>query len=80
MALSSCEAEYMAATAAACQGIWLEGVLKQISNVESGLVVLYIDNRSAVELAKNPTFHGISKHIDLRYHFIRDCVEKESLL
>lgn len=76
VALSSCEAEFMAATAAACQAIWLQRVLGYILNVETGPVVIFIDNRSAVDLAKNPTFHGRSKHIDLRYHFIRDCVEK----
>lgn len=76
VALSSCEAEFMAATTAACQGIWLQRVLAQITNITPGPVVLYIDNRSAIDLAKNPVFHGRSKHFDLRYHFIRDCVEK----
>lgn len=37
---------------------------------------MYTDNMSAVDLARNPMFHGRSKHIDLQYHFIRDCVEK----
>ncbi|XP_074336014.1 secreted RxLR effector protein 161-like [Apium graveolens] len=76
VALSSCEAEFMAATAAACRGIWLQRVLSQISGVKSGPVILYIDNRSAVDLAKNPVFHRRSKHIDVRYHFIRECVEQ----
>lgn len=76
VALSSCEVEFMAATAAACQGIWLQRVLSQISDVDVGPVTLYIDNRSAVDLAKNPVFHGRSKHIDIRYHFIRECVEQ----
>ena len=76
VALSSCEAEFMAATTAACQGIWLQRVLSQIMNIKAGLVVLYIDNKSAIDLAKNPVFHGRSKHIDVRYHFIRDCVEQ----
>lgn len=76
VALSSCEAEFMAATAAACQAIWLQRVLSHVMDVKQGPVTLYIDNRSAVDLARNPVFHGRSKHIDLRYHFIRDCVEK----
>ncbi|XP_074366345.1 secreted RxLR effector protein 161-like [Apium graveolens] len=74
VALSSYEAEFMAATTATCQEIWLQRVLGSILNVKTGSVV--IDNRSAVDLAKNPKFYGRSKHIDLRYHFIRDCVEK----
>lgn len=76
VALSSCEAEFMAATAAACQGIWLRNLLGHITDVCPGPVVLYIDNKSAIDLAKNPVFHGRSKHIDIRYHFIRECVER----
>lgn len=76
VALSSCEAEFMAATAAACQAIWLRNVLGQITSEFVGPVVLCIDNRSAIDLAKNPMFHGRSKHIDARFHFIRECVER----
>ncbi|XP_074328213.1 secreted RxLR effector protein 161-like [Apium graveolens] len=68
--LSSCEAEFMAATAAACQGIWLRNLLTEISDIQHGPVVIYIDNKSAIDLATNPIFHGRSKHIDIRYHFI----------
>lgn len=39
------------------------------------LVVTYIDNKSANDLAKNVAFHRRSKHIDIRYYFIRECVE-----
>ena len=39
--------------------------------------VLRIDNRSAIALTKNPVFHGRSKHIHSRYHFIRECVERK---
>ena len=60
VALSSCEAEYMAATAAAYQSIWLKNVLQQVTGEEIGPVELYIDNRSAINLAKNPVFHGRS--------------------
>lgn len=70
----------MAATSAACQGIWLKNLLSKIMDVNIGPVVLYIDNRSAIDLAKNQVFHGRSKHIDLRFHFIRECVEKERIV
>lgn len=66
----------MAATATACQGIWLHRLLTQITDIQAGPVVVYIDNKSAIDLARNPVFHGRSKHIHVRYHFIRDCVEK----
>ena len=80
VALSSCEAEFMAATAAACQGVWLRNLLGKITDEEIGPVVLYIDNKSAIDLAKNPVFHGRSKHIDIRYHFIRECVERGEII
>ncbi|XP_074377259.1 secreted RxLR effector protein 161-like [Apium graveolens] len=76
VALSSCEAEFMAATAAACQAVWLRNLLIQITGVEHGPVIIYVDNMSAIDLAKNPVFQGRSKHIDIRYHFIRECVER----
>lgn len=79
-ALSTCEAEFMAATPPACQGIWLRNVLGQISAEFIGPVVLYIDNKSAIDLAKNLVFHGRSKHIDIRYHFIRECVERGEII
>ena len=80
VALSSCEAEFMAATAAACQGVWLQNLLRQITDMEHDPVVIYIDNKSAIDLAKNPVFHGRSKHIDIRYHFIRECVDRGEIV
>lgn len=76
VALSSCEAEFMAATAAACQGIWLRNVLNQLMDEQHGPVTIYIDNKSAIDLARNPVFHGRSKHIDIKFHFIRECIER----
>lgn len=65
VALSSCEAEFMAATTAACQGMWLHNLLGRLTSEEVGHVVLYIDNQSTIDLAKNLVFHGRSKHIDI---------------
>ncbi|XP_047340221.1 subtilisin-like protease SBT4.6 [Impatiens glandulifera] len=75
VALSSCEAEFMAAAAAACQALWLKSLLFELSGSKSKVVKLYVDNKSALALMKNPVFHGRSKHIDTKYHFIRECVE-----
>lgn len=80
VALSTCEAEFMAATAAACQGIWLQKLLSQVTDIVPGPVTIYIDNKSAIDLAKNPVFHGRSKHIDVRYHFIRECVNRGEIV
>nr|GFB02474.1 uncharacterized mitochondrial protein AtMg00810-like [Tanacetum cinerariifolium] len=76
VALSLCEAKFMAATTAACQGIWVSRLVNEITGKKAGPFVPYLDNKLAIELIKNPVFHGKSKHIDLRYHFIRECVER----
>lgn len=60
--------------------IWLRKVLKQITDEQIDPVVIYIDNKSTIDLAKNPTFHGCNKHIDIRYHFIGECVERGEII
>ncbi|KAC9923458.1 hypothetical protein E3N88_45065 [Mikania micrantha] len=77
--LSSCEAEFMAASTAACQAIWLRGLLAEITGREEAQVEIKVDNKSAIALIRNPVFQGRSKHIDTRYHFIRESVEKEQI-
>ena len=74
VALSSCEAEYIAAATAAQQGVWLESLLGDLLNRDPGKVVFNVDNKSAISLCKNPVYHDRSKHIDKRYHYIRECV------
>ncbi|KAG8097902.1 hypothetical protein GUJ93_ZPchr0013g34364 [Zizania palustris] len=77
VALSSCEAEYVAAATAACQGIWLSRLLEEFQGEEkANPFTLRIDNQSAIQLSRNPVFHDRSKHIDTKYHFIRQCVEE----
>lgn len=80
VALSSCEDELMVATAAACQGIWVRNVLNKITGKHTSPLMLFIDNKLAIDLAKNPIFHGRSKHIDIRFHFIRECVERGEVI
>ena len=79
VALSSCEAEFMVGTEAAQQAIWLQDLIDEIMGNGSERVVIRIDNQSAIALTKNPVFHGRSKHIHTRYHFIRECVEKDKI-
>jgi hypothetical protein len=76
IALSSCEAEYIACAYAACQGIWLESLLKDLTIELSEPIQLFVDNQSAINLARNPVSHGRTKHIETRFHFIRDQVSK----
>jgi hypothetical protein len=76
VALSSCEAEYIAAATASCQGVWLARLLAELKGEEASTFSLKIDNESAIALSRNPVFHDRSKHIDVRFHYIRECVEE----
>ena len=70
-ALSFTEAEYMAMTRAAQEAIWLSQLLEQLGFKQDSPTRLQGDNQGAIALAKNPGDHPRSKHIQLRYHFIR---------
>ena len=77
VALSSCEAEYIAATTATCQRIWLNRLISELKGVEEKPMKFLVDNQSAITLSKNPVHHSHTKHIDIRYPFIRQCVEEK---
>ncbi|GJT66510.1 ribonuclease H-like domain, reverse transcriptase, RNA-dependent DNA polymerase [Tanacetum coccineum] len=73
------EEEFIAATAAATQALWLKRLLSKLTHSQEEKVTIQVDNKSAIALMKNPVFHGRSKHIDTKYYFIRECVEKEDI-
>ncbi|GJT38694.1 ribonuclease H-like domain, reverse transcriptase, RNA-dependent DNA polymerase [Tanacetum coccineum] len=79
VALSSCESEFIAATAAATQALWLKRLLSKLTHTQEKKVIIQVDNKSAIALMKNLVFHGRSKHIDTKYHFIRECVERNDI-
>lgn len=76
VALSTTESEYMAASDAAREILWIRQFLLDIGRPQN-TVSLKIDNQSAIKLIHNPVFHKRSKHIDVRYNFIREKVELE---
>ena len=73
VALSSCEAEYIALAAAVQEAMFLFSLLKEFIRQTS--IVIQIDNQGAMALSKNPIVQNRSKHIDIRYHFIREKVQ-----
>ncbi|BBH05473.1 Disease resistance protein CC-NBS-LRR class family [Prunus dulcis] len=77
--LSTCEAEYVAATSCVCHAIWLRNLLRELNLPQKKATEIYVDNKSALALAKNPVFHDRSKHIDTRYHYIRECLSKKDI-
>jgi len=77
VALSTCEAEYMSMCAVVQEAKLLMQLLNDMTKgITNRSVILNVDNQSAIELSKNPVLHQRSKHIDIKYHFIRSEVEK----
>jgi len=77
VALSSAEAEYMAASQATREAMWLRFLMEDLGFADTVVTptIIYSDNQGAIALSKNPEHHARSKHIDLRHHFIREQVE-----
>ena len=80
VALSSCEAEYMAIRDAIKEQQYIRGLLSEIAPILGDLAIecldIYTDSNSAIELAKNPVYHARTKHVDIQYHFVRECIQK----
>ncbi|KAE8711089.1 Retrovirus-related Pol polyprotein from transposon TNT 1-94 [Hibiscus syriacus] len=75
VATSTTEAEYVAATQASKEAIWLKMLLEELGHNQE-YVSLFCDSQSALHLARNPSFHSRTKHIRVQYHFIREKVEE----
>eukprot|EP00253_Pinus_taeda_P016996 PITA_16996 len=71
-ALSSTEAEYMAAIQATCDAIWMQKILVGLFDQRMDPNVIYCDNQSCIKSSENPVFHDKSKNIDVWYHHLRD--------
>ena len=79
VALSSAEAEYMGLSSASQEVIFLRSVLSDLGYLETGASMIFGDNRGSIILAENPKNHGRAKHIDIRYHFMRDLVNEGTI-
>ena len=78
--LSTTEAEYMAATHAVKEALWLRRLISDLfPDSLSAPTTLYGDNQSAIALAHGGQYHSRTKHIDIRYHFIRYIIEAGSI-
>ena len=74
--LSTTEAEYVAAAACACHSIWMKRILDSIGSFTCTSVKIHCDNSSTIKLSKNPILHGRTKHIDVKFHFLRELVKE----
>jgi len=80
VALSTAEAEYVAATAAACQAIWMRRMLRSLCQEQATTTIIFCDNSSAIALSKNSVFHKRTKHIDTKFHYIRELVNNGEII
>jgi hypothetical protein len=74
VALSTAEAEYMALASAAQEAVWLRQLLSDLKVKPDSPTLIFEDNQASICLAKNPQYHGRAKHIDIKYHFVREQV------
>ena len=74
--LSTTEVEYISATEAIKEGVWVQGLLHEL-NVYKGVATIYSDSQRAIHLCRNPVFHDRTKHVEVKYHFIKEKVTQE---
>jgi len=79
VALSTIEVEYMAATHASKEVVWLERLCSSMGLVQEAIRI-DCDSQSVSFLEKNPAYHSKTKHIDVQYHFVRDMIENKKVL
>ena len=70
----------MAATAAACQAVWMRKMLRSLCQEQVKGTMIFCDNSSAIALSKNSVFHKRTKHIDTKFHFIRELVSNGEIV
>ncbi|MCO5566392.1 hypothetical protein L7F22_020069 [Adiantum nelumboides] len=71
---STTEAEYVAASEACKEAIWLGRLVTDLG-IKEHVPMLHCDSQSAIQLARNPVYHSKTKHVDVKYHFIREMLE-----
>ncbi|GAA0145518.1 transmembrane signal receptor [Lithospermum erythrorhizon] len=79
VSLSTTEAEFIAAVVCTCQAIWMKRIFKELGYKGTECINIKCDNSSTIKLSKNPVMHGRSKHIDVRYHFLRDLTKEGAI-
>lgn len=77
--LFTTEVEFVAATVCACQANWMKRALKELRHGDEVYTHIKCDNSSTIKLSKNPMMHGHIKHIDVRYHFLRNLTKEGSI-
>ena len=79
VALSTVEAEYIKLSVVVREVVWLRKLLTDLFDYEMDSTVIHCDNQSCLKLSENLVFHDKSKHIEIKYHYIRDMVQRKAV-
>jgi hypothetical protein len=79
ISLSTAEVEYIATCSASCEAIWLRNLMTDLFDIEMRATAILCENQSCIKMTENPVFHNRSKHIEIRYHFIHNMVQRGAL-
>jgi hypothetical protein len=79
VALSTTEAEYLVLSVVVCEAVWICKLLTDLFDLEMDSTIIHCDNQSCVKFSENPVFHDKSKHIEIKYHYIRDMVQRKAV-
>jgi hypothetical protein len=79
IAQSTAKTEYIAASDASKEAVWLKKLVSGLFGDKLETTVVHYDNQSCIKLTENLVFHDRSKHIDMRYHYIRDLVQGKTV-
>lgn len=78
--ISTTESEYVAICETAKKVVWMRNILQHINLPQLSPTPMFCDNKSAIQLAKNPQFHKRTKHIDVKYHYVRSCKKNATVV
>ena len=79
VALSTAKVEYIAACYVSCEAIWIQKLMLGLFDMELDTTIILCDNQSCIKMTENPVFHDKLKHIEIRYFYIRDMVQKGAI-
>ncbi|KAG0478031.1 hypothetical protein HPP92_012750 [Vanilla planifolia] len=79
VALSSAEAEYVAAARAIAPAVWLKRILEDIGEKQEEPMTIFHDSKSAIAISENLRSHDRTKHVAIKYHYIREAVERQEM-
>lgn len=79
MALSTIAVEYIVASDVICEAMWLRKLLAGLFNIDLDPTLIYYDNQSCLKISDNPVSHKKENHIEIKYHFIRDMLQRGAM-